>query len=90
MTAQNGAIFFQLIKVKKPMNKGSLNDGNVKEYLKDSIAWIQAKMDSGSEAPLLLPLLGVLVHLRDEVPTNKPKVNKTHLSKRPRMAAHVE
>ena len=64
------------------------NDGNVKNF-NDLIAPIQSKMDSGSKSPLLLPLLGALVHLRDNVPTNKPKVNKTRLSKRPRMAAHV-
>ena len=71
------------------MNKGSLNDENVKRNFNDSIAWVQTKMNSGSQAPLLLPLLGALVHLRDNVPTNNPKVNKTRLSKRPRMAAHL-
>lgn len=71
------------------MCKSSLKDGNVKEHFEDSIAWIQTKMDSGSKSPLLLPLLGALVHLRDNVPTDKPKVNKPRLSKRSRMAAHV-
>lgn len=71
------------------MNKGSLNDENVKRNFNDSIAWVQTKMNSGSQAPLLLPLLGALVHLRDNVPTNKPRSKKPRLSKRPRMAAHL-
>ena len=71
------------------MNKGSLIDENVKQNFNDSIAWIQTKINSGSQAPLILPLLGALVHLRDNVPASKPKANKIRLSKRPRMAAHV-
>lgn len=71
------------------MGEDSSIDVRVKQNFDDSIVWIQDKMNSGSQAPLLLPLLGALVHLRDNVPADKPKVNKTRLSKRPRMAAHV-